>query len=142
VRLSRFVLRLAMWLHKTLYRASGGRIGGRRGAVPILLLTTTGRRTGKRRTVPLQYLADGETLVVVASNGGRPANPSWFHNLRAQSRVEVEIGRERRAMQAREATAEERGRLWPAVVGLWSGYADYQRGTAREIPLVILERRP
>jgi F420H(2)-dependent quinone reductase len=131
-----------MWLHRTLYRASGGRIGGRRGTVPILLLTTTGRRTGKQRAVPLQYLADGEMLVVVASNGGRAANPGWFHNLRAHSRVEVEVGSDRRTMRARPASAEERARLWPKLVELWSGYADYQRRTEREIPLVILKPEP
>ncbi|HWQ23909.1 MAG TPA: nitroreductase/quinone reductase family protein [Gaiellaceae bacterium] len=133
------LLRLAMWLHRTLYRASGGRIGDRRGAVPILLLTTVGRVTGKRRTVPVQYLDQGERLAVVASNGGRPRHPGWFFNLRAEPRVEVEIGRERTAMHARVATEEERERLWPKVVELWSGYEEYQRGTTRRIPLVILE---
>lgn len=132
------LLQFAMWLHRTIYRVSGGRVGGRRGSVPILLLTTVGRVTGKQRTVPLQYLADGESLVVVASNGGRPRHPGWFFNLRAEPRVEVEIGRERRAMHAREATEQEREHLWPKVVELWSGYDKYQRGTTRRIPLVIL----
>ena len=134
-----YLLRFAMWLHRSLYRASGGRIGGKRGNVPILLLTTRGRKTGKRRTVPLQYLAQAETLVVVASNGGRPKHPGWLFNLRAEPRVDVEIGRERTLMHARQATAEERENLWPKVVELSSGYDEYQRRTEREIPLVILE---
>ncbi len=134
-----YLLRFAMWLHRSLYRASGGRIGGKRGTVPILLLTTTGRVTGKRRTVPLQYLAGEQMLVVVASNGGRPRHPGWFFNLRAEPRVEVQIGREHTVMHARQATEEERERLWPKVVELSSGYDDYQRRTEREIPLVILE---
>jgi deazaflavin-dependent oxidoreductase (nitroreductase family) len=134
------LLRFAMWLHRSLYRASGGRIGGRRGNVPILLLTTSGRKTGKRRTVPLQYLAQGETLIVVASNGGSPKHPGWFFNLQAQPRAEVQIGREHTTVQAHQATAEERENLWPKVVELSSGYDDYQRHTTREIPLVILDR--
>jgi deazaflavin-dependent oxidoreductase (nitroreductase family) len=108
--------------------------------VPILLLTTSGRKTGKRRTVPLQYLAQGETLIVVASNGGSPKHPGWFFNLQAQPRAEVQIGREHTTVQAHQATAEERENLWPKVVELSSGYDDYQRHTTREIPLVILDR--
>ncbi len=138
-RLLTLVARVGLWLHRTLYRASGGRIGGRRGNVPILLLTTIGRKTGKRRTVPLQYLAQGETLIVVASNGGSPKHPGWFLNLQAQPRVEVQIGREHTTVHAHQATAEERENLWPKVVELSSGYDDYQRRTTREIPLVILE---
>jgi deazaflavin-dependent oxidoreductase (nitroreductase family) len=134
-----FVFRAVIGLHRALYRATGGRIGGRRGTVPILLLTTVGRKTRKRRTVPLQYLAQAEALVVVASNGGRPKHPAWFLNLHADPSVEVEIGRKHSAMRAREATLDERTLLWPQVVELWSGYDDYQRNTSREIPLVILE---
>jgi len=134
-----FAFRFVIGLHRALYRASGGRIGGRRGTVPILLLTTVGRKTRKKRTVPLQYLAQAEALVVVASNGGRPKHPAWFLNLRAEPSVEVEVGREHTAMRARAATPEERKLLWPQVVEFWSGYDDYQRNTSREIPLVILE---
>lgn len=138
----RVVFRAFIGLHRTLYRASGGRIGGGRKNVPILLLTTSGRKTGKRRTVPVQYLAEGETHVVVASNGGRPTHPAWFLNLRAEPRVEVEIGRVRTVMHAREATAEERERLWPLLVEFWPTYDKYQRGTTRELPIVILEGSP
>ena len=130
--------RAAIWLHRTLYRLSGGRVGGRRGTVPILLLTTIGRKTGRRRTVPLQYLADGDLLVVVASNGGRDSHPAWLLNLRAEPRVEVRRGRERQTMRAEEATGAERELLWPRMVELWPGYDDYRRRTSRELSLVIL----
>jgi deazaflavin-dependent oxidoreductase (nitroreductase family) len=138
--MTRLLFRLALWLHRTLYRLSGGKIGGRRGNVPILLLTTTGRKTGKRRTVPLQYLAEGDALVVIASNGGRPNHPGWFFNLEAQPRAEAQVGRDHWVVNARRATAEERERLWPKVVELWRGYDEYQRRIEREIPLVILQR--
>jgi deazaflavin-dependent oxidoreductase (nitroreductase family) len=130
--------RAAIRLHAALYRLSGGKIGGRRGTVPILLLTTAGRRSGRRRTVPLQYLAEGGALVVVASNGGRDHHPGWLHNLRAQPRVEVRRGRETQTMRAEEVTSAEREQLWPRVVELWRGYDEYRARTRREIPLVIL----
>jgi len=123
------------------YRASGGRIGGRFGRASVLLLTTTGRRTGKRRTAPLAYLEDGDALVLIASFGGADVHPAWYLNLVASPEVEVRVrGGAPRQMQARVAGAEERERLWPMVVEMWGGYARYQAKTAREIPLVILER--
>ena len=123
------------------YRASGGRVGGRFGRASVLLLTTTGRRTGKRRTAPLAYLEDGDALVLIASFGGADVHPAWYLNLVASPEVEVRVrGGAPRQMQARVAGAEERERLWPRVVEMWGGYARYQAKTAREIPLVILER--
>ncbi len=107
--------------------------------MPVLLLTTTGRRSGRRRTVPLTYLEDARNLVLVASYGGSPTHPAWFLNLEANPEVEVQIGRERRTMRARRGTPEERARLWPRVVEAYDGYASYQRRTCREIPLAILE---
>jgi len=107
----------------------------------VLLLTTTGRRTGKRRTAPLAYLEDGDALVLIASFGGADVHPAWYLNLVASPDVEVRVrGGTPRQMQARIAGAEERERLWPRVVEMWGGYARYQEKTAREIPLVILER--
>ena len=124
------------------YRASGGRIGGRFGRASVLLLTTTGRKTGKRRTSPLAYLEDGDAFVLIASYGGADVHPAWYLNLVASPEVEVRVrGGTPRQMQARVAGAEERGRLWRRVVEMWGGYARYQEKTAREIPLVILERR-
>lgn len=124
----------------TLYRASGGKLGGRMQGAPVLLLTTTGKRSGKKRTTPLLYLEDGGALAIVASKGGAPAHPAWFHNLRANPEVEVEVGRRRETRRARVASAEERERLWPRLVELYGSYASYQEKTTREIPVVLLEK--
>ncbi|HEY7968139.1 MAG TPA: nitroreductase family deazaflavin-dependent oxidoreductase [Solirubrobacteraceae bacterium] len=136
------LLRPMLGLHVALYRATRGRIGHRfPGTPPMLLLEHMGARTGVRRTAPLGYLRDGESLVIVASKGGHARNPAWYHNLRAHPDTSVLVGSERRRVRARVADAGERERLWPKVVELYSGYADYQRRTQREIPLVILEPR-
>jgi F420H(2)-dependent quinone reductase len=128
--------------HTTAYRLTGGLVGHRfLGAPPSLLLDHVGAKSGTKRTSPLTYLADGDDFVLVASKGGNPHNPAWFHNLRAHPDVTVQVGSKHRAVRARVATPEERARLWPKVVDLYGGYADYQRRTEREIPLVILEPR-
>jgi deazaflavin-dependent oxidoreductase (nitroreductase family) len=128
-------------LHVRVFRLSGGRVGCHIGKAPVLLLTHEGRRTGKVRTNPLVYLADGDRLVIVASYGGAPQHPSWYHNLVANPGVEVQIGKTRRPMTARTATPEERAAFWPQVVAMYGGYDSYQRKTEREIPLVVLEQR-
>ena len=128
--------------HVLAYRATGGLVGHRvPGAPPMLLLDHVGAKSGKHRTTPLAYLGDGEDLVLVASKGGSPRHPAWFHNLRANPDTTVQVGSGRRAVRARVATAEERARLWPKVVQMYPGYRHYQRRTEREIPLVILEPR-
>ena len=128
--------------HVLAYRATGGLVGHRvPGAPPMLLLDHVGAKSGKHRTTPLAYLGDGEDLVLVASKGGSPRHPAWFHNLRAYPDTTAQVGSERRAVRARVATAEERARLWPKVVQMYRGYRHYQRRTEREIPLVILEPR-
>jgi F420H(2)-dependent quinone reductase len=129
--------------HTIAYRATGGLIGHRfPGAPPSLLLDHVGARSGTKRTSPLAYVPDGRNVVLVASKGGHPRHPAWFHNLRANPDVTIQVGAERRAVRARVATAEERTRLWPKVVAAYSGYEGYQHRTEREIPLVILEPRP
>jgi F420H(2)-dependent quinone reductase len=136
------VLRRLIGVHGTVYRLSRGRIGQHiPGAPPMLLLDHVGAKSGKRRSSPLAYLADGENLVLVASKGGNPRNPAWFHNLKANPDTTVQVGPERRAVRARVADRRERKRLWPRVVELYDGYEGYQRRTDREIPLVILEAR-
>src|SRR5919204_2750892 len=109
-------LRVFGSLNRVLYRASGGKLGATLKGAPILLLTTTGRKSGKPRTMPLLYLEDDGRLVVVASSGGSPGHPAWFLNLRDNPEVEVEIGRKRERRRARVAAPEERERLWPRVV--------------------------
>ena len=135
---ARAVMRMISGTHELWYRLSGGRIGGRLGHLPILLLTTTGRRSGRRLTTPLVYLPDGENLVIIASNGGSDRHPEWWLNLRAQPDAEVQIGPDTRAVVAHKAEGDERERLWRAVVELYHGYDEYRRMTSREIPVVVL----
>jgi F420H(2)-dependent quinone reductase len=136
------VLRRLMGGHATVYRATHGLVGHRiPGLPPMLLLDHVGAKSGQRRTAPLVYLRDGDDVVIVASKGGYPRHPAWFHNLRAHPDTSVQIGGERRAVHARVATAEEHQRLWPKAVEVYAGYADYQERTTRQIPLVVLERR-
>ncbi len=125
-------------LHIFLYRITRGAIGGWMLNSPVLLLTTTGRKTGRQWTVPLLYLADRDDIVIVASNGGIVKHPAWYLNLQANPQVEVEIMGARKHAQAQTATPQEKQRLWPLVVAMYPGYAQYQTITNRDIPLVIL----
>lgn len=137
------VLNQLMRGHATAYRLTRGLVGHRvPGAPPSLLLDHVGAKSGAKRTSVLTYLADGDDLVIVASKGGHPRHPAWFHNLQAHPDVTIQVGPTRRPVHARVATPAERKRLWPKVVDIWGGYADYQRRTEREIPLVILEPCP
>ena len=137
------LLHRLMGVHTLLYRASHGIVGHHLPGVsaPMLLLDHVGARSGVKRTSPLLYIRDGDDLVIVASKGGYPKNPAWFHNLRTHPETTVQGGSERRPVRARVANAGERARLWPRVVDAYGTYEDYQRRTGREIPLVILERR-
>jgi deazaflavin-dependent oxidoreductase (nitroreductase family) len=133
-----------MGLHTLVYRASGGRLGHTIPGVPgkMLLLDHVGARSGAKRTSPLLYVKDGENVVVVASKGGYPKNPAWFHNLMANPDTTVQIGSEHRKVHARVAKPEERDRLWAMAVKAYHGYEGYQaRSKGREIPLVVLEPR-
>jgi deazaflavin-dependent oxidoreductase (nitroreductase family) len=136
--------RLMIWatarLNTLVFRMSGGAIGNRFGKAPILLLTTTGRKTGKARTTPLLYLQEGNDVVIVGSNAGDDRDPAWWRNLQAHPEASVQIGRERRAVRARLATAEERARLWPLLTAMYPDYDVYVTRTSRALPVVILER--
>ncbi|MDP9868051.1 MULTISPECIES: nitroreductase family deazaflavin-dependent oxidoreductase [Streptosporangium] len=107
---------------------------------PALLLTTVGRKSGLRRRTPLIYGRDGDAYVVVASNGGAADHPLWYANLEAEPQVGVQVGAETFTAVARTATAEEKPALWEQMVGIHGEYADYQRKTSRDIPVVILTR--
>jgi deazaflavin-dependent oxidoreductase (nitroreductase family) len=126
--------------HIALYRASGGRIAGKAWGLPILLLTTTGRKTGKQRTTPLCYLPDGDRFVVIASNGGMDWYPAWWLNLAHAPEGTAETGRDRVAVRMHEAVGEERERLWAEITTIAPGYLKYEARTKRRIPLAILER--
>lgn len=128
-------------MHRWIYRLSGGRIGGgTMNGMQVVMLTTTGRTSGRPRTTPLTTLVDGDRWVVIASNSGSPNHPRWFRNLVAHPRVTIEVHRTAIAATARTATAEERALLWPRVTATAKTYAEYQERTAREFPLVIIER--
>jgi F420H(2)-dependent quinone reductase len=136
------VTRRLMAGHTAVYRLTRGVVGHKLpGGPPMLLLDHVGAKSGKKRTSPLMYVQDGDDVVLVASKGGYPKNPAWFHNLKANPETVVQIGSEKRPVRARVATDEERERLWPKAVEAYGGYAGYQKRTDRKIPLVVLERR-
>ena len=124
-----------------LYRLSGGRIGGRMGRAPVLLLRHVGRRSGTPRVTPVLFLADGERLVIVGSKGGAARHPAWFHNLKANPETTVEVSRRRVDVRAREATEDERADYWPRLLEIYPSYAVYQARTDRLLPVVVLEPR-
>jgi F420H(2)-dependent quinone reductase len=132
------VFRVVTGLHRKIYRRMGGRLTGRAGRIPMLLLTTTGRASGRPRTTPLFYLPDDDRLVLVASYAGDDRHPQWFQNLVARPVVTVQTAAESRRMRAAVASPEEKARLWPRAVELYGGYDAYQRRTSRDIPVVIL----
>jgi deazaflavin-dependent oxidoreductase (nitroreductase family) len=127
-------------LHVAAFRLTGGRLGGEIRGARVLLLHHRGRKSGQERVSPLLYLPDGERIVVIGSKGGSHTHPAWFLNLREMDETEVELPGERRHVSVRVAGDEERAELWPRVVEIWPDYANYQRRTDRQIPLVILER--
>ena len=135
----RLFLRTMGALHVFLYRASGGKIGGRLRDAPVLLLTVTGRKSGKQRTTPLLYGLAGDAFVLIASVGGAPRNPAWYHNLQGRE-AEVQVLQGRVRVRARDAEGEERERLWAQMVAVYPPYAEYQQKTTRRIPVVVLER--
>ena len=147
---TRRIIKVMSVVHRGVYKASGGRLlkNWRLGSavhrgrgVPICLLTTTGRKSGQPREVPLCYLADGDRVIVVASQGGLPTNPQWYLNIKADPQVQVRIGSSVRQLRARTAGPAERAELWPRLVDLYNDYASYATWTDREIPVVICEPR-
>ena len=134
------IQRLLTGLHVFLYRLTGGKIGGRIVKSPVLLLTTTGRKSGKQRTTPLLYLSDKDCLAIVASNGGSKSHPAWWLNLQNNPQAQVQIGSQAFPVKAAPANPAERARLWPLFVQMFPGFANYQKRTAREIPVVLLKQ--
>lgn len=136
--LTRTMMRAVTGAHVGVYRRTGGALGGQMAHSPVLLLTTVGRKSGKPRTTPLLYLADGDTFVTVASAGGSPTAPLWWRNLEAHPEATIEIGRRTISVHVTAATGDEKQRLWARLVAMYPDYAAYQRKTTREIPVVIL----
>jgi deazaflavin-dependent oxidoreductase (nitroreductase family) len=128
-------------LNIPLYRLSGGRIGGKINEAPVLLLTTTGRKSGQARTAPVVYLTEGANVVVIGSNAGHNRAPAWSLNLKANPDAEVEVGRERRRVRARVAAGDERADLWRRHNEQYSGFDEYEARTDRDIALFVLEPR-
>jgi deazaflavin-dependent oxidoreductase (nitroreductase family) len=134
----KFMLKVGMSVSVLLYRLTGGGIGGRMQSMPVLLLTTTGRKSGKKRTVPLGFLRDGSSYVIIASYGGQPRNPAWFFNLQSHPEATIEVKKRQVQVKAETANPEKRGELWTRLVEVAPGYAKYEKRTTREIPIVIL----
>lgn len=142
MRIPRAVYRASWVVDRVLDRLSGGRFDDVRPGPPTLRLTTIGRTSGQPRENGVYYLADGERLVVVASNAGSGRDPGWWRNLQAQPDAEVRLSRRLRRVRAREASPEEAAALWPRLDALNPRYAEYRAESGRPIPVVILEPRP
>jgi deazaflavin-dependent oxidoreductase (nitroreductase family) len=123
------------------FRANAGKVGGRFAGAPMLLLSTTGAKSGQQRTTPLVYLPDGERFIIFASKGGAPQHPSWYHNLVAHPDTVVEVGTETIPVTATVITGEERDRLYATQAGLRPAFGEYQEKTSRRIPVIALQRR-
>ena len=125
----------------TEFRENGGRVGGSFEGAPLLLLHSTGAKTGAERVTPMMYLDTDGGWAVFASYAGRDDNPAWYHNLRANPEASVEIGTERVDVRARELAPEERAPVWEEQKRRYAGFADYERKTTRTIPVLLLTRR-
>ncbi len=122
------------------FRANNGKVGGMFAGAPLLLLTHNGAKSGQPRTSPLAYTRDGERIAIIASKGGAPTNPDWYHNLIANPKATVELPEETFTARARVADGEERDRLYDAMAARMPNFAEYQRNTTHRIPVVVLER--
>jgi deazaflavin-dependent oxidoreductase (nitroreductase family) len=129
-------------LNVPIYRATRGRLMNSVGRAPVLLLTSTGRRSGKQRTAPVVYLDDGERVIVIGSNAGNLNEPGWSHNLKANPDAEVEIRGKRRRVRARVSEGDERAELWRRMNEQYAGFDDYEQRTSRNIAVFVLERAP
>ena len=123
------------------FRANGGKVGGMWEGRPLLLLTTTGARSGQRHTTPTMYLRDSDRLLIFATKGGAPSHPDWYHNLAAHPQVTVEVGKETYEATATVLKGEERDRLYARQAELYPQFGEYQKRTTRKIPVIALERR-
>ncbi len=134
----RSLFRSILSIYVFLYRRTGGKFGGKVRGLPVLLLTTIGRKTGKQRTTPLGYFEDNGGYVITASNAGFNTNPGWFHNVKSNLRAIIQVNERQFEVSAEIAGSEKRHQLWARLMELAPSYGDYAKRTSREIPLVIL----
>jgi len=133
-KLFQFILSVFVFL----YRSTNGRLGGQVQGLQVLLLTTVGRKTGKKRTTPLGYFIDNGSYIIIASNAGFDTNPAWFFNLRTNPRVMIEVRDRQMEVEAEVAEPKKRNTLWGRLISIAPGYANYKKKTSREIPMVVL----
>ena len=134
----KFTWRFFTGIHTTIYRLTKGRIGGKVAGLGVLLLLTAGRKSGKERTSPLDYMLDGENYVIIASNGGLDYHPGWYYNLQSNPRAQIQVKDRLMTVQAETIQGEDRQRLWNQLIARAPVYAGYEKKTRREIPLVRL----
>lgn len=134
----KLLVKLLIPLFVVLYKISGGLIGGKMGGLPVLLLSSTGRKTGKQRTIPITYMREGDAYVVIASFAGQPRNPAWYHNLKHNPQATIQIGRSQIAVQAEIADAETKQKLWAKALHIAPVYQEAAKRTSRDIPIVVL----
>ncbi|MDB5499093.1 MAG: hypothetical protein JWP28_3124 [Phenylobacterium sp.] len=133
----KWILKAFSRLNVFVYRLTGGRMMNRMEGSPICLLTMTGRKSGRILTTPLMYTAHGDDVLLVASLGGAPKNPVWYHNLVAHPDITIQVGTDKRRMRARQASADQKAQLWPVVVASYPSFDAYRQKTDRDIPLMI-----
>jgi deazaflavin-dependent oxidoreductase (nitroreductase family) len=138
----KYLIRAFMALHVGLYRLSRGKLGGTMNGFKVLLLTTTGRKSGKTRTAPLGFFERQGGYLIVASNGGQPVHPAWYHNLTSNPQVTIQVLERVIPVTAEVLAGDDRAQAWQQVVTTAPPYAAYEKKTAREIPLVLLHPRP
>src|SRR5689334_3870198 len=136
------MFKLFMSIFVGLYRLTGGRMGGQVRGFKVLLLTTTGRKSGQQRTTPLGAFEQPGGWVVVASNAGAPHNPAWYHNLKSQPQVTVQVMDKVMSATAEVLSGEARAQAWQQVIRTAPAYAEYEKKTTRQIPLVFLHPNP
>ena len=139
IRPKNWSIKIASQTHQVFYRLLRGRVVGRLGRAQFLLLTTTGRKSGRPRTVPLLYLVDNGCYTLVGSYGGNPTDPAWLLNIRSNPQVSISLGNRGFSGTARIAAETERQRLWPEFISVFPNYNLYQSRTARCIPIIIVE---
>ena len=133
-----FFVKMFLGAHVSIYRLSGGKVGGKMGPNAVLLLTTTGRKSRQKRTIPLGYFKDGDNFVITASNGGQPQHPGWYFNLKSEPRAMIEVGKDKLEVIAEQADPEQKNRLWSRLVSIAPQYDQYRGRTNRDIPMMIL----